>query len=119
MNGDSHALLIDFVPNANNRIGFVEIINIHLYTYGEDESVFWSPMMLELRSVFYRDYKGFTPKFKEKTIKEFKIKNEREKIIEFLYLNGDDYSWNWGKNGMTNAAFLDSSARKYFKHFFD
>jgi len=35
-----------------------------------------------------------------------------------LYLNGTDRGWNWGRNGMTNAAFLQNSARDYFRKYF-
>jgi hypothetical protein len=41
---------------------------------------------------------------------------ERQKIVEFLYLQG---GWNWGRNGSTNAAFIHDAARRYFQRFFD
>jgi len=34
--------------------------------------------------------------------------------MELLYLNGDNQGWNWGRNGMTNAAFIHGPARTYF-----
>lgn len=36
-------------------------------------------------------------------------------FVEFLYLQGN---WNWGMNGITNAAFLRGKARAYFREFF-
>jgi len=39
-------------------------------------------------------------------------------FVEFLYLQGDDGGWNWGRNGSTNAAILHGEAREYFRKFF-
>lgn len=120
-NNQTHALIIDFHPSAKYRIGLVEIKKIHLYTYGEKENAkaHWSPIMLELETLFYNDnYKKLLPEEKLKIINEIPESVDREKIIEFLYLNGDDYSWNWGSNGMTNAAFLHKEAIDFFKDYF-
>ena len=46
------------------------------------------------------------------------LEHEQPDFIEFLYLNGDDKGWNWGRNGSTNAVFLQSHARQYFRQFF-
>jgi len=75
-------------------------------------------MMLELKDVFYDDYDNLTEEIKAKEISKFEVNEELNIFIEFLYLNGDDKSWNWGKNGMTNAVFIKSEAREYFKKFF-
>lgn len=117
--GDSHALIIDFHPKSKDRIGLVELDRIHVYTYGDEEDIEWSPMMWELRKVYYEEgIADFTTELKQKLFKEVEVKESREKFIEFLYLKGDDYSWNWGKNGMTNAVFLDEEARDFFRPFF-
>lgn len=116
---DNHALVIDFHPTATHRIGLVEIVNIYIYTYGTDSKIEWSPMMLELRSVLYKE--GFTnllPEEKRKIVSSIIPENLEKRIFEFLYLNGTDKHWNWGANGMTNAAFIEEDARKYFLPFF-
>jgi len=118
-NGDEYALIIDFHPSSKNRIGIVEIERIHLFTHGIDAVAHWTPMMLELRGVFYEEeIEDFTPELKQSILENIDLQPDRQKIVEFLYLNGDEYSWNWGKNGMTNAVFLEENSRNYFRQFF-
>lgn len=115
----SHLLLIDFDPNSKSRIGIIEIEKIHIYTYGDEStgSVHWSPMMWEIFDVLYEeDYDNSTIIMKQKIISEIEVNTlKRKKSIEFLYLLGN---WNWGRNGSTNAAFIQSEAREYFRQFF-
>jgi hypothetical protein len=116
---ETHSLVIDFHPNSNYRIGLIEIEKIHIYTFGEKGVTSWSPMMLELKEIFYEEeYENLTNEEKSKIINEFEIKKNGSKIVEFLYLNGSVNSWNWGRNGMTNASFIHEEPRKYFKNFF-
>jgi hypothetical protein len=116
---DTHSLIIDFHPSSLERIGLVEIKHIHLYTFGQDGNANWTPMMLELQDVYYNeDIENLTYEEKTRIIGCLEIQSDGQKIIEFLYLNGDDKSWNWGKNGMTNASFLHEGPRKYFRNFF-
>jgi hypothetical protein len=51
-NNDNSALVIDFHPKSY-RIGLVEIEAIHVFTYGNESGASWSPIMLELRDVYY------------------------------------------------------------------
>jgi len=101
----TRALLIDFDPKAQWRIGIIELLDIYIYTYGYGkEEPNWSPMMLRLRDIFYEEY---DPKF-DQTKKDAILANlpdppNSNDFVEFLYLNGP---WGWGKNGMTNAAFI-------------
>jgi hypothetical protein len=117
---NSHSLIIDFDPNSKKRIGLKEIENIHLFTFGKKKSAWWTPMMLELRDVFYKDDydKELTQEKKQKQISTIVIGPNQNQNVEFLYLHGDDKSWNWGMNGRTNAAFIYDDAREYFKKFF-
>jgi hypothetical protein len=117
-NSDDYALVIDFDPNSQECVGLVEIEAIHVYTYGNDSGAFWSPMMLELRDVYSEeDYdEPITPNQKQDILARFVLSPNRQKIIEFLYLQGN---WNWGRNGSTNAAFIHDAARKYFQHIFN
>ena len=113
----TYALLIDFHPNSRNRIGIIELLDIYAYTFSGESAkeASWSPMMLRLRDVLYEEYdKEITDKEKEQTIKTIKDPNGKEDFVEFLYLQG----WNWGRNGMTNAAFIQGAAREYFRKFF-
>jgi hypothetical protein len=115
----THSLVIDFHPSSDYRIGLIEIEHIHLYTFGWEEKATWSPMMLELRDVFYsEDYEGLTAPQRRKEMDIIEIEPNRQRIIEFLYLNGEERSWNWGRNGMTNAAFLHDESRNYFRKYF-
>jgi hypothetical protein len=115
---DDYALGIDFHPSAKNRIGLVEIEAIHVYTYGDGNGASWSPMMLELRDVYYsEDFDGpLAPNQKQDILARFELSPSRQKIIEFLYLRD---GWNWGRNGSTNAAFIHDGPRRYFQHVFN
>jgi len=116
---ETHSLVIDFHPKSTYRIGLIEIEKIHLYTFGENEIASWTPMMIELRDVYYKDgYKALRTDEKRKEIGEIEIQESRPKIVEFLYLNGNNLSWNWGRNGMTNASFLYDESRDYFRKYF-
>jgi hypothetical protein len=118
---DKYSFLIDYDPRADWRIAIIEIEKIHVYTYGnlKEKAVYWSPMMLELSDVLYLDIEEDDIDINDKneiinTINA--INEDRKKSVEFLYLIGS--SWNWGKNGMTNAAFIQKDAREYFKQYF-
>lgn len=115
------ALLIDFHPNARNRIGIIELMDIHAYTYSgaTKKDAGWTPMMLRLRDVLYKEYeKEITKQEKDQKLQSLKDPNNQEDFIEFLYLNGSGKGWNWGRNGMTNAAFIHGPAREYFRRYF-
>jgi hypothetical protein len=112
-----YALVIDFDPNSKKRIALVEIEAIHVYTYGDSNSVAWSPILLELRDVYYDDdYAELTPDLKRDRLARFELPPRRKRMIEFLYLQG---GWNWGRNGSTNAAFILEDARRYFLDVFN
>lgn len=114
-------LIIDFHPTATGRIGLIEPIEIFAYTWANEQGgAAWTPLMLKLRDVFYEEYEhGLTPEQKSKILNEqVPVDFQGEEPIEFLYLNGDDKKWNWGRNGMTNAAFLHRESRDYFRQFF-
>ncbi len=75
--------------------------------------------MLKLRDVLYEEFeKDISDGEKEKKIKVLKDPGNEEEFVEFLYLNGSDKGWNWGRNGMTNAAFIHGPAREYFRKYF-
>ena len=116
---EDYALVIDFHPSAKNRIGLVEIEAILVYTHGDSSGASWSPIMLELRDVYYNDdFNGpLDPNQKQEILARLPdLSPARQKIIEFLYLQS---GWSWGRNGSTNAAFIHDDARRYFQHVFN
>jgi len=122
-NNDSTSMrfLIDFHPSSKNRIGIIELLKVYAYTYGDHKTknVYWTPMMFIARDVFYQEYDNeISHDKKERLIRKFNAPNYGDHFVEFLYLNGDKYGWNWGSNGRTNAAFIEGKAREYFREFF-
>ena len=117
---DTRRLVIDFAPNSRRSIGLVELLDIYAYTWGYDtgEAV-WTPLMLRLRDLYYKEFDHeITEQQKEEKIKQLPEPNDDSDLVEFLYLQGEQGGWNWGPNGMTNAAFLKGGARDYFRPFF-
>jgi len=113
--------LIDFHPSAKWRIGIIELLDAYIYTYAgaNRNEASWSPMMLRFRDIYYEEFeKEITQKEKERIMKKINDPEASEDFVEFLYLNGSKSGWNWGMNGMTNAAFLQGPARDYFRKFF-
>ena len=120
-NIQTKALLIDFHPNARSRIGIIELMDIYAYTYSgaTEKEAGWTPMMLRLRDVLYEEYdKEISDIEKEEKIKILNEPSSEDDFGEFLYLNGPDKGWNWGRNGMTNAAFIYGPAREFFRKYF-
>lgn len=112
-------LIIDFHPTATRRIGLIEPIEIFAYTWEENGGAAWTPLMLKLHDVFYEEYDvSLDPGRRAEILNAIPVDFEGEESVEFLYLNGDKKGWTWGRNGMTNAAFLFGAAREYFSQFF-
>jgi hypothetical protein len=115
--------LIDFHPKSFERIGFIEILDIFVFTVkgNNKNEITWSPLMFRMQDIFYKEYgTTITSAKKEKQISIFPYppKNEINDFVEFLYLNGSKRGWNWGKNGMTNATFIQGKVRDYFRQYF-
>lgn len=118
---ETKRLLIDFDPNSTRRIGLIELLDVYAFTWRDGSGgPEWTPLMLRMRDVFYQEY---DPPLDE--ARKTGILSELDEpaagvpdFVEFLYLNGPRYSWNWGRNGMTNAVFLQGAARDYFRQFF-
>ena len=121
-------LIIDFHPSARWRISLGELLDIYAYTWGDGNGgPAWTPLMLRLRDIFYKEYDPQDCPYAQQRDRE-KIqvglpepKADTADFVEFLYLTGNASNgcrWNWGKNGMTNAAFLHGAARDYFRQFF-
>lgn len=118
----THRLVIDFDPNSKKRIGLVELLEVKVFTYGikgKPKTAGWSPMMLVLRDLYYEEFvKELSAEDKRERLGEIRPATPKDTIVEFLYLNGDAKGWNFGRNGMTNAAFLHADARAFFRQYF-
>lgn len=117
----TNAFLIDFHPSARTRVGIIELLDVYAYTYSgaTNADARWTPIMLRLRDVLYEEYDApITDAEKGQIISSISDPNNKVDFVEFLYLNGSDKGWNWGRNGMTNAAFIHGPAREYFRRFF-
>ncbi len=114
-------LVIDFDPKTTRRIGLIELLDIYAFTWGNDSgSAEWTPLMLRFRDLFYQVYNPEIDKAKKAEILSCceEPSKSAPDFVEFLYLNGPQFGWNWGMNGMTNAAFINGMARDYFRQFF-
>jgi hypothetical protein len=119
---ETRRLIIDYDPKSKKRIALIELLDIYLYTWNDDEiptQAGWTPMMLKLREVVLEplDHE-LTPSEKDERLKILWPKSYEDPFIEFLYLQGDTRGWNWGRNGSTNAVFLHGAARDYFRQYF-
>jgi len=120
----TRGLIIDFDPNSRYRIGLVELLDIRAYTHRTEPSnqASYTPLMLRLRDVYYREREQgepeITPEEKACAISDLPEPASNRDFLSFRYLNGDRLCWNWGKNGATSAAFVQSGAREYFRQFF-
>jgi hypothetical protein len=116
---ETRRLIIDFHPSASDRICFIELLGIYAYTYeaASGGTAEWTPMMFRLRDVLYKEYDhNITSEEKRTVVSNLAEPHASEEFLEFLYLTGP--AWNWGKNGSTNAVFLQKPVRDYFRPFF-
>lgn len=113
--------VIDFDPNTKRRIGLIELIDIYAFTWGDGAGgPAWTPLMLRFRDLFYEEYDPHIEEARKAEILSCieEPDDSASDFVEFLYLNGPQFGWNWGMNGMTNAAFLNGGAREYFRQYF-
>jgi len=118
---DTCRLLIDFDPNSRKRVGLIELMDIYVFCYsGTNEiEVSWTILMLRIRDVLYKEgLERLTLSEIQQLKNRIPNPNYGDPNLEFLYLNGSDKGWKWGMNGRTNAVFLDSQVRDYFRKFF-
>lgn len=109
-NGDSasHSIIIDLAP-GRREIAFYELTDIWAYTYFTDGGqVNWTPLMLKLKEIVEIERRN-----------EFRQSVNEQPVFcyEFLYLQGENGGWRWGRNGSVNGALLYSDAFEYFQHF--
>lgn len=76
-------LIIDFHPTATG-IGLIEPIEIYAYTFGKNGIAEWTPLMLELQDVFYKEYeRTISAEQKAEILKTISYHFEGEESIEF------------------------------------
>ena len=120
-NYSARRLVIDFDPKATWRIGLIELLDVYAYTWSDGNGEpYWTPMMFRLRDIHYKEYdQPIDHDSKAAILSDLPEPDSDEAdFVEFLYLNGPAYGWNWGKNGMTNAVLLHGAARDYFRQYF-
>jgi hypothetical protein len=117
-NLNTHTVLIDLNPSVKGEITILELLDVWAYTYADDSRIIWTPLMLKLRDVYYQKTKPLTPQERQNIIQKFCRPNYGPDIFEFLYLQGDNRGWNWGKVGQVNAALIYEDARAFFKKHF-
>jgi len=117
-NVSDHEIIIDAAPSVKSLVDLVQVVDIHVYTYGNDTGgASWSNLMLRVKDVFWEE--GVAPAKKTALTKCFEEPSVYgEDILTFLYLHGDARSWNFGRIGQMNGAWLHSKARNYFRRFF-
>ena len=117
----THLFAIDWNPKSKSEIGLIELRDVYAFSFGNDvNGVEWTPLMLRVYDLFHCEYEE-TENGDSKNRILSRIPEtgpDFHESVEFLYLKGDDWGWNWGMNGMTNAAFIYGEARDYFRRFF-
>ena len=116
----SRLLAIDWNPKSRKEIGLVEILDVYGFTWGDDDNdALWTPLMLRSCKLHLHDYRELSDSQKAEILSRLpEPRSDTTDFVEFLYLKGKKRGWNWGRNGMTNAAFLHEEARDYFRNFF-
>lgn len=98
----------------------VELLDVYGYTFEHDDNeneAGWTPLMLRIGDLFWRNLEEpISESQKKKILSRIPEEppNPRESI-EFLYLQGEQGGWNWGRVGQVNAAFIYDGARDYFR----
>jgi len=95
-------LIIDFDPNATWRIGLIELLDVYAFTWSDGNGgPAWTPIMLRLRDVLYEEYDPPIDQAKKAAVLAELPEPEPNSsdFVEFLYLNGPSYGWNWWHYG--------------------
>jgi hypothetical protein len=114
-------LIIDYHPSNMDRIPLIEILEIFAFSWGTQQPtvIDWTPLMFRMRDVWdHWSETTMIPTERDRLKARIVDPPYGDEFVEFLYLQGDDGSWNWGRNGSTNAAFIHGAARDYFRQNF-
>ncbi len=108
-----HRLIVDLKPNVPNNVSLYRVLRV----WGHS-SACWTPVALRLQPLFVDRRTADPNRFK----KLFKFPALDEPLVhEFLYLQGGfrrqpkkRNEWQWGRNGLVNAALLWPDALSFF-----
>ena len=114
-----YTVIIDAAPSVKNLVDLVELQEIFVYTYLNDESktADWSNLMLVVKDILWEE--KVSEEQKESLTKKFsRPPTLGDDIFTFLYLHGETRAWNFGRLGQMNGAWIHKPAREYFKTVF-
>lgn len=113
-----YEIIIDAAPSVQSLVDLVQLVDIHVYTHSNGAGgASWSNLMLRVKDVCWEE--DVTPLRKSELTKSFEEPDAYgDDILTFLYLHGEARSWNWGRVGQMNGAWLHKPARAYFQRFF-
>ncbi|MBN1472895.1 MAG: hypothetical protein JW925_14065 [Syntrophaceae bacterium] len=111
----NYSIVIDSAPSLKDIIDLKEVHDIHLYTYKNEKEnkADWSVLCLRVHDIYYQ--KNVSEVDINCNKNEFQPDKQKNGLIySFLYLHGDRRSWNWGRLGQMNGAWIYPEARQYF-----
>ena len=116
-NVGDYEIIIDATPSLKSVIDLVKIVDIHVYTHKDTNGkASSSNLMLRVKDVCNDE--SVLPSVKAERSKSFQEKdNDSGYIVTFLYLRGYP-TWNWGRLGQMNGAWIHPLVRDYFRSFF-
>ena len=102
------SLIIDLKPNVKNNVSLYYLRKIWGFSYYG-----WSPVALQLETVYVDKQVDNPKKFKNKVALP---KDRGDLVHEFLYLQGGikEGSWVWGRIGSVNGCLLWPDAFNFF-----
>ncbi len=112
-----YKVIIDLKPSNKEELILLELLDIWIYTHGNTGTgkANWSPLLLRLQDCLYKELSPqVTTDERKNIISEITNKISHEDIFEFLYIHGNDRSWNWGRVGSVNGALLYKPALQFF-----
>jgi len=115
---NSETILFDYKPSLErySSLAVLDVEMFHVFTYTDDVpkgKARWSVVMPHMHELSLPEDRSLTWRQRDDLLWDFEAKHS-DPVFEFLYLNGDDKSWNWGKVGTVNAALLYKDALDYF-----
>ena len=100
-----YTVIIDAAPSVKNLVDLVELQEIFVYTYGNDESktANWSNLMLVVKDILWEENVS-DAQIESLTKKFSRPLTLGDDIFTFLYLYGEKRAWNFGRLGQMNGA---------------
>jgi len=114
---ETRRLLTDWNPSSKKEIGLVEVLHVYAFTCGGNEAE-WTPFLMKGRDVFYKQgYANLGESDRRAVLADLpEFDPDGLEFAEFLYCKvNQNRNWIWGRTGVTNAAFLQSEALRFFQ----